>query len=356
MNRLHHKYLVLPLACVSLMSVSPASARVTGADTSRAADGSLVLHWQSGGPVDVLVADKPGAAIRDAHLVSARDSDGSFIDADAGKATRHYFLLRDRSDGTVTRIAERVLPLQQGSNFRDIGGYTGAGGKTVRWGLIYRSGATPMLTADDLAQIRALGLHDMIDLRSNEERVLAPTRIDGVSYAAVGYSMQAMTPGGSSLRNGVALYHNFPKFFVPQLRIVFDRLKRNEGPLVYNCSAGQDRTGFTTAMVLSALGVSRDAIIRDYLLSTVYRRPRFEMPHIDLALYPDNAAAQMFARYQSAPGGDKPQPLIEADGTPFLAGAFAEIDGKWGSVDKYLKQEIGLSDQDLATIRHNALE
>ncbi len=60
----------------------------------------------------------------------------------------------------------------------------------------------------------------------------------------------------------------------PQMRLLFNTLKRGEGPIEYNCSAGQDRTGFATALILSALGVPRETIYKDYLLSVKYRQPR----------------------------------------------------------------------------------
>lgn len=68
-------------------------------------------------------------------------------------------------------------------------------------------------------------------------------------------------------------------------------------PVAYNCSAGQDRTGFASAVILSALGVPREIIVRDYHLSSEYRRPEFEMTKFDPAAFPDNAAAKMFAAY-----------------------------------------------------------
>src|SRR3546814_16616904 len=79
----------------------------------------------------------------------------------------------------MIRVAERALPLEHGSNFRDIGGYPAAGGKHVRWGMIFRSGGTPLLNDADEQRIGALKLGEMVDLRSSEERVLAPTRISG---------------------------------------------------------------------------------------------------------------------------------------------------------------------------------
>src|SRR3546814_13513140 len=107
----------------------------------------------------------------------------------------------------MIRVAERALPLEHGSNFRDIGGYPAAGGKHVRWGMIFRSGGTPLLNDADEQRIGALKLGAMVDLRSSEERVLAPTRIYGVRYPAVGYSMGTMSEiGRASCRARVCQY------------------------------------------------------------------------------------------------------------------------------------------------------
>jgi protein-tyrosine phosphatase len=325
-------------------------------DARVARDGStLTVSWTAKKPVDVYVAERADAAPAAAKLVSRADGDGNFTMPDAG-TTRRYFILREAGQKGAVRTAERLLPLEQGSNFRDIGGYESAGGKRVRWGLIYRSGATPLLTEADVAKVKELGLTDMIDLRSSEERVIAPTRITGIRYSAINYSMMSMMGDRRALTNGSALYHNFPAFFAPQLRIVFDDLLRREGPIVYNCSAGQDRTGFATAMVLSALGVPRATIIADYHLSTGYRRPENELPPIDDAMAKTSPVAGMFAALQKSPMARVALPLKEADGTPFLAGAFAEIDAKWGSVDSYLEKEVGVTKGDLALLRATYLE
>ncbi len=261
----------------------------------------------------------------------------------------------------VAARGERVLQLQQGSNFRDLGGYPAAGGKHVRWGMIYRSGGTPLLTDADLAKIKTLGLANMVDLRSSEERVLAPSRIEGVPYSAIGYSMgnmMSMDPaklvGGDRMGT---LYEEFPTFLKPQAKLVFAKLLQKEGPLVYNCSAGQDRTGFVSALVLSALGVPRATIIEDYHLSTTWRRPEYEMGRINLAAHPGNAAAELFARGQDLPAeARKPTPLKTSDGRAYLEYALAAIDRRWGSVDAYLRQEIGLTNADIASLRVTYLQ
>jgi protein-tyrosine phosphatase len=345
--------LMAALAALSLQST--ALAAIADAKVERSASDRLSLSWTSPNPVDVYVSDRADAGVAAAQPL-ARGARSGYAVEHADKA-RRYFILVDTRDHQTIKAAERLVPLAQGSNFRDIGGYAAADGKHVRWGLIYRSGAQPMLTADDVAQLHAIGLSQLVDLRSKEERSLAPTAIDGVPYTAIGYSMADMfgQGGAGAMRNGTELYRRFPQAFAPQLKVIFADLRDHHAPIAYNCSAGQDRTGFATAMILSALGVPRETIYADYALSTAYRRPEFEMPKIDPALHPNDPAVQLFARAQ-AQGPRKPQPLVEADGQPFLKGAFDEIDAKWGSVDAYLRQVVGLTDADLAALRQDYLE
>lgn len=335
------------------MTGAPASAHVTHASVERLPDDRVLLRWTSAAKVDVYIADHADADIASSRLLSAADVDGSETVA-VDPVKRPYFLLRDQADKTVLTVSERLVPLARGSNFRDIGGYRSSDGRHVKWGLIYRAGGSAMLTAEDLARTKALGLRNMVDLRSDEERQLAPSRMDSIPYSAIGYSMALLMKGDMS--NGAVLYRNFPDQLAPQLRILFGILKRNEGPVEYNCSAGQDRTGFATAMILAALGVPRDTILEDYHLSTRYRQPLFEMPPINAALYPDNPVAQMLARYQGSPAHAKAQPLRDSDGKAFLTSAFEEIDRRWGSVENYLQREIGVSAVDIAAIKHAYLQ
>lgn len=346
----------LPVLAALLASAMPGAAfagTIDAAQVTRETPDQLTVSWTDSDPVDVFVSSDPAARLAQMKLVAKADNDGhATVPATAGQ--RLYFLLKDRS-GTTARVGERVLPLQQASNFRDVGGYPAAGGKHVRWGLIYRSGGQPLLSDSDVEQIGTLGLSHQIDLRSSEERVLAPSRIVGVPYEAIGYSMSALLKSDAPA-NGEGVYRKMPTMLAPHLKLVFRDLLERDGAIAYNCSAGQDRTGFVTAIILSALGVPRDTIISDYHLSTALRRPEWEMPRIDAAAHPGDVAAQLFARFQQDPAAAKPQPLKTADGTAFLTFAFDEIETKWGSVDTYLAKEVGVSQADIAKLRADYLE
>ena len=331
----------------------PAFAHVTEERVERTATDKVTVFWSDKTPVDVYLSDHADASLADAKLVSEHNRAGHFETLVTGTA-HPIFLLKEVKDGSVVRIAERALPLAQGSNFRDLGGYPAADGRHIRWGVLYRSGATPVLSDADLAQIQSLGLKDMIDLRTSEERSLAPTRIQGVRYAAFNYSLTSLM--GSQLPSDAgSLYSRFPTLLEPQLRMLFHTLLADEGPVVYNCSAGQDRTGFATAMLLSALGVSREVIFSDYLLSTTYRHPEFEMPKLDPA-QTNNPIAAYYARAQQDPNYRKPTRLVDANERPLLQSSFTEIETRWGSVEAYLAKEIGVQAADLAKLRDDYLE
>ncbi len=340
-----------------LLLASPASAEVMGAKVERTGDTKIMVSWSSKTPVDVYVADVADAGVAGAKLASGENKAGKF-EINTGATARPYFYLKDSKDGTVVEIAERALPLDQGSNFRDVGGYPAAGGKHVRWGAVFRSGGTPMLSEADLARIQMLKLTDMVDLRSSEERTVAPTRIENVRYTAIGYSLTKMMaqqgPIDPTKLGGV--YSTFPDFLIPQMRILFQKLLEDGTTVVYNCSAGQDRTGFATALLLYSLGVPRDLIYADYQLSTVYRRPQFEVPKIEPAVAERSEGLKTFASMMNNPAISKPRPLVDEQQRPFIAGAFAAIEAKWGSVDNYLAKEIGVGPADVVKLRAKYLE
>ena len=284
-------------ALLSLLPLLYASAAMAGTIdapvVTRSAPDRLTIAWHDSDPVDVFQSDSPDARPAAMKPVAKANREGQ-ASVSVAPGERPYFLLKDSKSGKTVHVAERLLPLEQGSNFRDIGGYPAAGGRHVRWGMIYRSGGQPLLNASDLSQIHALGLTHIVDLRSSEERVLAPTRIEGVPYQAIGYSMSSLLKG-TAPSNGEGVYRTMPTMLAPHLKMVFADLLNKDGGIAYNCSAGQDRTGFVTAMILSALGVPRDVILTDYHLSTEYRRPEWEMPKIDPAAHAGDPVAHIQA-------------------------------------------------------------
>jgi protein-tyrosine phosphatase len=237
----------------------------------------------------------------------------------------------------------------------------------VRWGLIYRAAAMPMLTEHDYDLLKALHIAADIDFRSTEERSVAPDLIPqrtGARYFAKDYPVtELLPPAGGTPRNGtsesatlIRLYRIWPISLAPQYASVFRSLLRDQGAVMFHCSAGQDRTGLATALVLSALGVPRSVILQDYLLSTADRQPENEMPPIDPARFPGNPIAAYYAKAQARPGGLKPKKLLDANAKPYLQYSFEEIEGRWGSVGIYLRDVLGVGSADIEVLRRVYLE
>ncbi|WP_309645565.1 tyrosine-protein phosphatase [Phenylobacterium sp.] len=345
----------------SLLTAGAAAAQTLSHDTvsaTRVSADKVLIRWQAKGPVDVLTADTPSAPPARMRKVSDDDLDGQHS-LKLAPGQRPHVLLRDERTGATIRVAERLLPLAGGSNFRDLGGYPAAGGKTVRWGRIYRTGAMPKLEAGDRTQVKRLGITSLTDLRSVDERQMSPTdwRALGVGrYNAVDYPASDLF-GGQGIAIG-NLYETWPVSLKRQYRQIFEGLLAGQGATAFNCSAGQDRTGVASALVLSALGVPREIIYADYHLSTAYRRPENEIANVDFAkLAATNPmAAYMHSQRDLPPEARKPKPLMTPSGEAYLAATFRRIERDYGSVERYLDAELGVDKADIARLRALYLE
>lgn len=271
----------------------------------------------------------------------------------------HVTALASPATPAVLRSYRRRLPLTGGSNFRDIGGYPTEDGRQVKRGLLFRSGAMTSLTQDDMQYLDQFGFRSVVDLRSNDEIDLYPNSWAAqanLNYVSVDYDIREMNIGASSQPSAAGdysgMYLQFPQFLKPQLTAYFDTLLSKKVPAVVNCSAGQDRTGIASALLLSALGVERDIIVEDYLLSTDFRDPQLEQGDVDLeAAAKTNAFAAMILKYSQGKSDNRPNPLTTHTGTPFIDYAFSAIEQRYGSVENYLAVELGVDAEDRETLR-----
>ncbi|MXW50692.1 MAG: tyrosine-protein phosphatase [Gammaproteobacteria bacterium] len=256
----------------------------------------------------------------------------------------------------------RLLPLEGGSNFRDLGGYRTADGQTVARGMLFRSGAMTGLTDADMAYLDGFGIKTIVDLRSNEEISLYPNHWAAkhrIEVVTGDYSFAAMMSGEESGERPAMgeLYPRLLESIGPQIKNYFDEALGEGAPMVVNCSAGQDRTGIVSAVMLLLLGVPEPTVIEDYLLSTDFRRPAIEDGGVDLAeAAKTNAFAAMMLEYRKAmPHPDRPNPLVTSDGVPYLAFVIERIRDEYGSVEAYAEKELGIDAQDLAALRRTYL-
>jgi protein-tyrosine phosphatase len=272
------------------------------------------------------------------------------------------------ANSELDRSYRRLLPLEGGSNFRDRGGYLTETGQRVKRGLLFRSGAMVSFTDADKAYLAQFGFKSVVDLRSLEERELYPNTWvggdSGVTLIAHDYKMKDMMgdmsgPNARKLASDMGhFYRRLPESLIPQLKLYFQTLLAGEVPAAVNCSAGQDRTGFTSALVLRTLGVPRQMVVEDYLLSTDFRRPTLERGNVDVKAAAENGNffAKMMLAYSGQGKSDRPNPLITPDGVPLIEIALDAVDEKWGGPEGYLNLALGLTDSDIAKLRADFLE
>lgn len=257
---------------------------------------------------------------------------------------------------------DRLLPLEGGSNFRDMGGYFTADGRQVRRGVLFRSGVMSSLTQADYDYLDEFGFQRVIDLRSSDERELYPNHWAseaGIALRTHDYGMREMLKtmvDAQGVPSGMdALYRDMVHALKPQMKMLFEEALSGNVPLVVNCSAGQDRTGVASALLLLSLGVPRDVVMQDYLQSTRYRRPGVEKGDVDLAAAAEtNVFAALMLRYGE--DGAAAKPLLTEDGIPYLHFALAQLEADYGSIDAFLAKEVGLGAEDRESLRERYLQ
>jgi len=243
-------------------------------------------------------------------------------------------------------------------NFRDFGGYATVDGKRVRTGVLYRSGHHGQPTAEDLAALRDLGIRTVVDLRSKRERCHSPsvrprdwngTLIEGDE------TLEALPPeladapmdldSPADARATMTRFYSalpFAEGMADLYRRMFAALRAGEVPLVVHCSAGKDRTGIACALVLHAVGVPREVIVRDYLITG------------DFA---DRSALAAAIRNHWG-GALSAQAADELAGVrrSFVDATFGAIETRSGSVDRYLDTVMNMSADERVELRRRLLE
>jgi protein-tyrosine phosphatase len=241
----------------------------------------------------------------------------------------------------------RHLIFEAGFNCRDLGGYRTDDGRTVRWGVVYRSGSLHRLTSADLECANRIGLRTVIDLRSSAEL----ERSGRISVTDVAFHHAPLfeedslpfkwaepdDPEPPLGEDYVAIAENGASALATALGVIAE----GEHPVVFHCAAGKDRTGILAGLLLSALGVPDQTIMEDYELTNLSLAA-----HLSWAKVNDpKEAAEIVAR---------PKWLLQSSGPAMKA--FLEIlRARHGSIEGYLRG-LGVKDKTLDTLRARLLE
>ncbi|WP_137723716.1 tyrosine-protein phosphatase [Prescottella subtropica] len=255
---------------------------------------------------------------------------------------------------TSASVAAPAPRLASIDNFRDLagpdGGYTTVDGRRIREGVVYRSNALTTTDAD-AAVLDTLGIARIFDLRTTAEIAKAADRVPaGAEYTNVNIlgdaSSGAVTSSVdlSTPESAAAVLVDANRQFVsnPAMRAQFGTLltemASTDGPLLFHCTAGKDRAGWTSAMLLTIAGVDEATVMENYLLTNEYSQASIE------------AKAAQVSAAKGAQAGEAMRVLMGVS-PAFLTAGFDEIDAQFGSVDTYLSEGLGLSADTLAVLR-----
>jgi protein-tyrosine phosphatase len=224
------------------------------------------------------------------------------------------------------------------SNFRDLAAFVS---KPLRLGTLYRSDHLGALDENDARQISALGIRRVLDFRGVRERAAAQCQVPDVAVHSLAIEPTIVQVIGDLLSAGHELtvqdvvahmqdtYRGFVRLNSHRFAEFFGHLLQSNEPTVFHCTAGKDRTGFAAALVLRALDVSPEEVMRDYLLTN----ERLKMDSGGWSLPPH--AAQVLLRVQPE----------------FLEAAFDVIDQDYGGMDGYLRYGLGLREPERTRLR-----
>jgi protein-tyrosine phosphatase len=266
---------------------------------------------------------------------------------------------------TPAGAPSRRLALDGAVNVRDIGGYPGSYGREIIRGRLFRGDSLSQLTAPDTKRLDQLGLRTVIDFRTPGEILLnGPDRLPHgldvthlpVSGGDLG-SIYELIADGNQLRQHRALGDGrAASFMVGVNRAFVTDTRQREAfgttlrllcapgrlPLLYHCTSGRDRTGWLTAIVLTALGVPRELVLRDYLLSNDLHRTRYTKLRYDLV------------RTGIVRDPELLRPILEQSAT-YLGAAFEEADRRYGSFGRFLAHGLEVSEAMLTELRRTLL-
>ena len=260
---------------------------------------------------------------------------------------------------SIENSMSRVVALDGGINFRDIGGYVNNRGRTVKWRKIMRCGHLATLSDNDLDTLEEIGINKVHDFRRSEEQTQSPSCairaefIDDyqILIGDISRFWEFLFEGELTAETSHNLVVNSYRSCIDAVIPAFSRFMRHivdnaDNASVFHCSAGKDRTGMAAALILSALDVPRETIINDYMLTVEH----FDSDKLI-------AIVEGHLRKAKVESWDRdwliPYCSVHQDNII----AFLEaIDANYGNVKNYLISALGLSQVDLDKMHSCYLE
>jgi len=320
----------------------------------RESDGDYHIEWQASHPnTRVTVEPLTTSGSVEAHY----NEDAQRVRLSGlAPASRHYFRLRDQH-GNEVLASERKLGMQGTPNFRDFGGYRTADGRQVKWGFLFRSGQLSSLSAQDVDLLGSLELDLVCDFRRLEEQQSDPSRLPQRRVPRI--ASLPIIPGSNSRffeqadnqSAGREAMFDFMveinRDFAEDQTTTYARMFReildvDDARFLVHCAAGKDRTGFAAALILMALGVPRDVVMQDYMLTSRFFNPLREIDRLKQKYAMEHMDAESI------------MPVLEVH-EDYLAGALDAIAQNYDCIEAYLAEALGVGPEGLAELRERYL-
>ncbi|WP_099221641.1 tyrosine-protein phosphatase [Listeria costaricensis] len=254
------------------------------------------------------------------------------------------------------------IKLEGAVNVRDLGGYKTTSGKTIKPHKLIRSAEMYKMTGNDIKKLTdTYNLKKVVDFRTDSEVKAKPDPpIEGVENihdpimkdTGVSTSTEDFMANLMTMDNPEDYLVEANKSFIDDefsrngYKEFFKQLLNNEdGAVLWHCTAGKDRAGFGTALVLSALGVDRETVMDDYMLSNKYRADENQKSLDEVAKATNNNQKAV----------DAMEAMMDVREV-YLDAAFDEMDAKYGSTEGYLKDGLGLTQADIEQLQEMYLE
>lgn len=238
---------------------------------------------------------------------------------------------------------KRHLDFDRLHNFRDLGGHTAAEGRSTRWSTLYRSDSLGKLRDTDLERFRDLGIRTVIDLRYawEIERAGRVPPQEALVYHHLSiehrpWDQAAVGPLPDPGRLLADRYAEVATDGVGELARALDVIAHSQGPLVFHCASGKDRTGILAALVLTLIGVDEDTVAADFALTEL-------------------AAARLRAEWRERNGADPGWPHFGRAPEKAIRYFLADLARTHGSVGDYVAGPLGVPAPTVAALRARLL-